>query len=126
MAYLRRTGADGRDLLRRLDDGARQQLVDLRDYAGMQRSLVRASARGDMDRQEIQRFLTNYERAGPETRAAMRAAVQRSGPDGARFLGNLDPEHSHAGLDTDGIGAHAGNVTDRRRSVPRRSSLPVE
>lgn len=99
VTYLRRTGEPGRRLLSRLDDGARSRLVALREYAGMQRTFVRASARGDMSASEISDALTQYYRLDSNSRRAYRQMIQTTGPKGVDFSTQVDVDDLEIVLD---------------------------
>ncbi|ACV12202.1 hypothetical protein Huta_2034 [Halorhabdus utahensis DSM 12940] len=70
LVYLRRTGAEGKQLLSRLRPDARSALLRLREKAGLQRQLTKAWVRGDIDASDIGKVTRRYDGLDAEGRAA--------------------------------------------------------
>ena len=92
LVYLRRTGAEGKQLLSRLSPDVRSSVLRLRDKAGLQRQLTKAWVRGDIDAADIGTATRRYENLDAETRTEFDDLVQREGPDAIAVSGKVDDE----------------------------------
>ncbi len=61
----------------------------MRDKAALQRQLTKAWVRGDVEASEIGKATRRYDALDAGQRAEFEDLMQRTGPDGAEFLGQV-------------------------------------
>ncbi|WP_049941300.1 hypothetical protein [Halorhabdus utahensis] len=86
LVYLRRTGAEGKQLLSRLRPDARSALLRLREKAGLQRQLTKAWARGDIDASDIGKATRRYDEMDAGEQVFVRQFIQQNGDGGVNVL----------------------------------------
>ncbi|CCQ33770.1 hypothetical protein [Halorhabdus tiamatea] len=123
LVYLRRTGAEGKQLLSRLTQDARSALLKLRDKAGLQRQLTKAWVRGDIDASDIGKATRRYDGLDAEGRAAFDDLVQHEGPDAVSVSGKLDEDAFEDVLKSDLSTARKADIVDSLSEVDQMQSF---
>ena len=123
LVYLRRTGAEGKQLLSRLRPDARSALLRLREKAGLQRQLTKAWVRGDIDASDIGKATRRYDGLDAEGRAAFDDLVQHEGPDAVSVSGKLDEDAFEDVLKSDLSTARKADIVDSLSAVDQMTSF---